>query len=153
MTSADSMKVDSTALYYTLKGRKVYGGGGIIPDIFTPMDTTRATKFFIDCNKKAVMMRFASNMFDKYSSALSKIDNFKRLDKWMVEVGVEQQFLDYAAAVENLRPSAQEWEETKWYMMPQVKALIGRYSKLQDEAFYRFYHPIDNELQTAITAQ
>ena len=153
MTSADSMKVDSTSLYFTAKGRRVYGGGGIIPDVFVAIDTTKATRFFIDCNKKAVMMRFASSIFDTYRASLSKIDDFSRLDRWMDEVNVERQFLDYAAKVENLKPAAGEWEETKWYMMPQVKALIGRYSKLQDEAFYRFYHPIDNELQTAITGQ
>ena len=153
MTSADSMKVDSTALYYTVKGRRVYGGGGIIPDTFVPIDTTKASKFFINCNKKAVMMRFASNFFDGNKTALSRIDDFERLDRWMNEVGVEQQFLNYAAKVENLKPAAGEWEKTKWYMMPQVKALVGRYSKLQDEAFYRFYLPIDNEFQTALTEQ
>ena len=153
MTSADSMKVDSTALYYTVKGRRVYGGGGIIPDTFVPIDTTKASKFFINCNKKAVMMRFASNFFDSNKSSLSKIDDFARLEKWMNDVDVEQQFLNYAAKVENLKPAAGEWEKTKWYMMPQVKALVGRYSKLQDEAFYRFYLPIDNEFQTALTEQ
>ena len=153
MTSADSMKVDSTALYYTVKGRKVYGGGGITPDVFVSIDTTRASKFFIDCNKKAVMMRFASFAFDKYKKSLANIDDFKRLDKWMSEVGIEQQFLNYAASTENLRPSAGEWQETKTYMLPQVKALVGRYSKLQDEAFYRFFLPIDNEFQTALTAE
>lgn len=153
MTSADSMKVDSTALYYTVKGRRVYGGGGIIPDTFVPIDTTKASKFFINCNKKAVMMRFASNFFDSNKSSLSKIDDFARLEKWMNDVDVEQQFLNYAAKVENLKPAAGEWEETRWYMLPQVKALVGRYSKLQDEAFYRFYLPIDNEFQTALTEQ
>lgn len=153
MTSADSMKVDSTALYYTVKGRRVYGGGGIIPDTFVPIDTTKASKFFINCNKKAVMMRFASNFFDSNKSSLSKIDDFVRLEKWMNDVDVEQQFLNYAAKVENLKPAAGEWEETRWYMLPQVKALVGRYSKLQDEAFYRFYLPIDNEFQTALTEQ
>ena len=153
MTSADSMKVDSTALYYTVKGRRVYGGGGIIPDTFVPIDTTKASKFFINCNKKAVMMRFASNFFDRNKSSLSKIDDFARLEKWMNDVDVEQQFLNYAAKVENLKPAAGEWEETRWYMLPQVKALVGRYSKLQDEAFYRFYLPIDNEFQTALTEQ
>ena len=153
MTSADSMKVDSTALYYTVKGRRVYGGGGIIPDTFVPIDTTKASKFFINCNKKAVMMRFASNFFDRNKSSLSRIDDFARLEKWMTDVDVEQQFLNYAAKVENLKPAAGEWEKTRWYMLPQVKALVGRYSKLHDEAFYRFYLPIDNEFQTALTEQ
>lgn len=151
MTSADSMKVDSTSLYYTVKGRRVYGGGGIIPDTFVPIDTTKASKFFINCNKKAVMMRFASNFFDRNKSGLSKIDDFERLERWLSDVDVEQQFLNYAAKVENLKPAAGEWEKTRWYMLPQVKALVGRYSKLQDEAFYRFYLPIDNEFQRALT--
>ena len=153
MTSADSMKVDSTSLYYTVKGRRVYGGGGIIPDAFVPIDTTKASKFFINCNKKAVMMRFASNFFDRNKSGLSKIDDFERLERWLSDVDVEQQFLNYAAKVENLKPAAGEWEKTRWYMLPQVKALVGRYSKLQDEAFYRFYLPIDNEFQRALTEQ
>lgn len=81
MTSADSMKVDTTAVFYTVKGRRVYGGGGIIPDVFVPMDTTRATSFFIKANKKATQMRFAQSMFDRYRPALSKIDDFEKLDK------------------------------------------------------------------------
>ena len=99
------------------------------------------------------MMRFASNFFDRNKLTLSAIDNFSRLEKWMSEIGLEQQFLNYAAKIENLRPETGEWEKTRWYMMPQVKALVGRYSKLQDEAFYRFYLPIDNEFQTALTSQ
>lgn len=96
-------------------------------------------------------MRFASWMFDKYSTSLAKIDDFGRLERWMDDIDIESQFLAYAARVENLKPEAGEWGETRWYMLPQVKALVGRYCKLQDEAFYRFYHPIDNELQKAVT--
>jgi carboxyl-terminal processing protease len=81
------------------------------------------------------------------------MDDFERLENWMSEIGIEKQFLNYAVATEKLTPAAGEWDETRWYMLPQVKALVGRYSKLQDEAFYRFYLPIDNEFQTALTAQ
>ena len=150
MTSADSMKVDTTQVYFTVKGRRVYGGGGIIPDLFVPMDTTKATKFYINCNKKAVQMRFASAMFDKYRSALADISDFSELDRWMDSVSLEKQFLDYAYAKEGLRAGEKEWKESRAYMMPQVKALVGRYSKLDDEAFYRFYLPVDDALQQAL---
>lgn len=150
MTSADSIKIDTTALFYTVKGRRVYGGGGIIPDIFVPIDTTRASNFFINCNKKAVQMRFASHMFDKYRSELSSFDNFASLEKWIDSIDMEGQFLSYAARVEKLSPKTGEWEATKSYMMPQLKALVGRYSKLDDEAFYRFYLPIDETIQIAL---
>ena len=79
MVSADSMKVDTTAVFYTVKGRRVYGGGGIMPDIFVPMDTTKVTKFYMECNRKATAMRFASSIFDKYRGTLSQIDDFDRL--------------------------------------------------------------------------
>ena len=150
MTSADSIKVDTTALYYTVKGRRVYGGGGIIPDIFVPLDTTKATNFYIQCNRKTTYVRFASAMFDKYRTDLSQIDDFQRLESYMDSLDLESQFLDYAAEVDGLRPRKGEWAETKVYLMPQINALVGRYSKLDQEAFYRFYLPIDDILLKAM---
>lgn len=152
MTSADSMKVDTTAVFYTVRGRKVYGGGGIIPDIFVPMDTTRATNFYIQCNKKATQMRFAQEMFDRFSSSLAGIDDFDSLESYLDGIDIASRFLDYAYRVDGLKPQAGEWEETAPYMMPQLKALVGRFSKLGDEAFYRFYIPIDDTIQAALNS-
>jgi carboxyl-terminal processing protease len=151
MTSADSMKIDTTAVYYTVKGRPVYGGGGIVPDVFVPIDTTRATKFFIRCNKKATTMRFASAMFDKYKSRLSQISDFDELESYLKSLDLGTQFLDYAAKVDGIKAAKGEWDESRPYMMPQINALVGRYSKLDDEAFYRFYVPIDETIQTALS--
>jgi carboxyl-terminal processing protease len=144
------MKVDTTAVFYTVRGRRVYGGGGIIPDVFVPLDTTKATTFFINCNKKATQMRFAQSMFDRYGKTLAGIDDFDRLDRYMDEIDVAAQFLDYASRVDGLKPKEGEWEETAPYLMPQLKALVGRFSKLSDEAFYRFYVPIDDTIQAAL---
>lgn len=151
MTSADSIKVDTTAVYYTVKGRRVYGGGGIIPDIFVPLDTTKATRFYIDCNRKATTVRFASAMFDKYRGELSGIDDFDRLESYIRSLDLEKQFLEYAARVDGFKPGKGEWEESRSYMMPQINALVGRYSKLDQEAFYRFYLPIDDILLSAMS--
>ena len=150
MTSADSMKVDTAAVYYTVKGRRVYGGGGIIPDVFVPIDTTRATKFYIDCNRKATMMRFAQDMFDRYRSSLSDIEDFEKLEAYLDGIDLESQFLRYASDVDGLVPAKGEWNESRPYMLPQMKALVGRFSKLDNEAFYRFYLPIDDTIQTAL---
>ena len=150
MVSADSVKVDTTAIFHTLAGRTVYGGGGIVPDIFVPIDTTKATRFYLDCNKKATAMRFASSMFDRYRKSLSSIGDFNSLERWMEEVSVEKQFLEFAAREDGLKPLAGEWEKSRQYMLPSVKALVGRYSRLDDEAFYRFYLPIDETISTAM---
>ena len=150
MTSADSMKVDTTAVFYTQKGRKVYGGGGIVPDIFVPMDTTRATKFYINCNRKGTAMRFASAMFDKYGDSLAKISDFTVLKQYLEGLGLEKQFRDFAAKADKLEATEKEWNQTKDYMIPQIYGLVGRYSKVGEEAFYRFYLPIDETIQTAL---
>lgn len=150
MTSADSMKVDTTVVYYTVKGRRMYGGGGIIPDVFVPIDTTKATSFFISCNKKTTQMRFAQAMSDKYRGSLSGISDFDTLDRFLDDIALDEQFLEYASRVDGIRPAPGEWEETEPYMMPQLKALVGRFSKLDNEAFYRFYLPIDDIIQAAL---
>ena len=150
MVSADSMKVDTTAIYYTVRGRRVYGGGGIIPDVFVPIDTTKATKFYLNCNKKATSVRFAASMFDRYKGALSGITDFVSLEKYLGDINLEQQFLDYAARVDGFRPAAGEWEKSKSYMMPQINGLVGRFSKVGEEAFHRFYLPIDDSIQKAL---
>lgn len=153
MVSADSMKVDTTAIYYTVKGRRVYGGGGIIPDVFVPIDTTKVTKFYLACNKKATSVRFASKMFDKYKSELAKISDFKTLTTYLDQIGLEQQFLDYAAKEDGIKAKPGEWEKTKSYMMPQINGLVGRYSKVGEEAFYRYYLPIDDTIQRALITE
>ena len=148
LTSADSIKVNTDEVYYTKSGRRVYGGGGIVPDVFVPMDTTRASNFYIQCNKKAVAMRFASAVFDRYRSELSRIEDFASLQSWLDSHKMDQQFLKYAAK-QGLKPEPGEWEETSSYMMPQVNALVGRYSKLGEEAFYRLWIVVDKTVEEA----
>lgn len=149
MTDADSMKVDRSVEYHTSAGRTVYGGGGIVPDIFVPIDTTRATDFYVNCNRKALPMRFASYMFDNYGKELSKIDDYAKLSEYLASLNLEKKFLSYAGT-QGVKPKEGEWSMTQPYLMPQIEALVGRYSKLGDEAFYRFYMEIDDTIKTAV---
>lgn len=124
--------------------------GGIIPDIFVAMDTTKAGKFYQACNKKATAMRFASDYFDKNRKTLSAIDNYEKLLSYLDASGLERKFLDYAKSKDSLVPTAEEWATDKLYIMSQVRALVGRYSKLGDNAFYHLYLGIDDTVKAAI---
>ena len=150
MLVADSIKVDTSDIHKTVGGRTVYGGGGIVPDVFVPLDTTRASDFFIACNKKTTQMRFASAMFDKYKNTLSSIGDFNVLEKELDKMNIPSACRQYAAAKDGITASQKEWEETQSYLIPQLRALIGRYSKLGDNAFYKLYMSVDNTLQKAI---
>ena len=136
--------------FLTVGGRTVYGGGGIIPDVFVPMDTTRATDFYIACNRKATPMRFASAFFDKHKAKLSAIDDYNSLQSFFEDSDVESGFLRYAASVDGIKPKAGEWSISRVYMLPQVKALVGRYSRLGENAFYHQYLELDETIIEAL---
>lgn len=150
MYDADSIKVDSTAAYKTVAGRTVYGGGGIIPDIFVPVDTTRVTKFFIACNKKATQMRFASAMFDRYKGRLTEIGDYDELNRFLDRMNLPAAFREYASSKDGITCTQKEWEETSDYLLPQLRALVGRYSRLGENAFYKMYLNVDVTLKKAI---
>lgn len=137
MTNADSMKVSN---------------GGIIPDIFVPMDTTKVGKFYVNCNKKATTMRFASAWFDGHKSELQAIDDYDVLKKYLYNSHVEKHFLAFAKERDGLEPAPGEWNVERPYLMTQVRALIGRYSKLGDNAFYHIYLYNDEVYNAAMKA-
>jgi carboxyl-terminal processing protease len=89
-------------------------------------------------------------MFDKYRGSLAQIDNFGKLDSYLDQIDLAGQFISYAERVDGIKLKPGEWEDSKIYMMPQLKALVGRFSKLDDEAFYRFYIPIDDTIKAAM---
>lgn len=150
MYDADSIKVDSTAAYKTVAGRTVYGGGGIIPDIFVPVDTTRVTKFFIACNKRATQMRFASAMFDRYKGSLTEIGDYDELNRFLDRMNLPAAFREYASSKDGISCTQKEWDETSDYLLPQLRALVGRYSRLGENAFYKMYLNVDVTLKKAI---
>ena len=94
-------------------------------------------------------MRFASSIFDTYRDRLSGIDDFQELEKFLSGLHLDRKFLDFAAK-DGIVPAPGEWEKTAPYIMPQLNGLVGRYSRLDDEAFYRFYLEIDETVKTAV---
>ena len=149
----DSIKIDSTEAYRTVSGRIVYGGGGIIPDIFVPVDTTKATNFYIKCNKKATQMRYASMIFDKHKNKLSEISDYEALDVFLDGLDIPSGFLAFALSKDGIRAADGEWAKSEPYLMPQLRALVARYSKLGDNAFYKLYQPVDDVVKAALSAE
>ena len=135
MVTADSMKVEN---------------GGILPDVFVPADTTRAGAFYIACSRKATAMRFASAFFDAHSAELSAIDDYGRLLGYLDRAVTEQRFLDFARSKDGIAPKGGEWGIERQYLMTQVRALVGRYSKLGDNAYYHLFLQTDNTFTEAL---
>ena len=132
MVSADSMRVED---------------GGILPDVFVPIDTTRAGDFYIGCN--ATTMRFASEYFDGHREELLEIDSYDALLDYLDGAGLDRKFLDFARREDRLVPTAAEWVRDKDYIMTQVYALVGRYSPLGDNAYYHLFLKTDDTFKAA----
>lgn len=150
--SGEGLTVDSTQAYKTRLGRTVYGGGAIIPDIIVPVDTTRATQFYIACNRKSTQMRYAAWVFDKHPKALAAIDSYPAMDQFLESLDLPSAFPAFARNRDGIELKEGEWAETAPYLLPQLRALIARYSKLGENAFYKYYLEIDDVLKKAIDA-
>ncbi len=79
MQTADSTKFDTSLMYKTGTGRTVYGGGGIMPDIFMPSDTTGVTGYFVKAFQNGIMQRFAYEYCDLNRPMLVKSKNVDEL--------------------------------------------------------------------------
>jgi carboxyl-terminal processing protease len=70
-----SMALDTSKVYSTLNGRKVYGGGGIMPDIFVPLDTTDITSYYVQLENKGIFNQYAFEYSDTNRSKLKAFTN------------------------------------------------------------------------------
>ena len=147
--SADSVRLDTTDVHHTRAGRIVYGGGGIMPDVFVPVDTTRVSQYYIDCNRKAAQMRFASAVFDRNSVKIREIDSFADMDRFLKGLNLKVEFPAFTGK-EGIRCTEADWDATAPYLVPQLYALISRYSKLGENAFYKYYLPVDDTVTRAL---
>lgn len=149
MTSADSIKKNDSLKYVTPAGKTVYGGGGIIPDLFVPVDTAGVNKFFVNASNMGLPFRYSSLLADRYRRELNQVKDLKSLYSLMDKIDFEKGFLKFASE-NKLVPAGKEWEESKEVIITQLKALFGRYSVLDDKAFYPIISRIDNIVTRAI---
>ena len=149
MMSADSIKFNDSLKYTTPAGRVVYGGGGITPDLFVPIDTVGVTPFFIKVTNLGLTFKFSAQMADLYRQQLNKINSLEELSEFFAGEDFEGKFLSYALKNGVKAPPA-EWRESKDILMNYVRAFIGRYTPLDDNGFYPVLLEIDNVVKSII---
>lgn len=94
--SRDSIKLNGPK-YKTTLGRIVYGGGGIMPDIFVPKDTTGITPYFQAAYNMGLMIRFTYDYTDDHRPTLSKIDKPQLMVDYLKEQNIINQFATFAS--------------------------------------------------------
>lgn len=149
--SADSIKVDKSKIFRTANGRIVYGGGGIVPDIFVPNDTTGVTTYYRAVANLGLLQQYVYTYVDINRDQLKNVKTVKQLMGMMPsDDALTYDFVCYAR--DNGVPM-------RWYyinlsrslMARQLRALVIR-DVLGTEEFYRYYNRTDKTVNTALKA-
>lgn len=147
--SADSIKVDSAQIFTTAHGRVVYGGGGIIPDVFVPNDTSNVTNYYISVANAGLLNKFAYEYCDLNREDLTACDNVDQLLSKLPPADVLlQAFVQYAA---------DNGVHKRWYyinissqlIIDQLRALIAS-DILGMSAYYEIVNRTDLTMQRAL---
>jgi carboxyl-terminal processing protease len=92
----DSIKLDPTQEFTTRLGRPVYGGGGIMPDIFVPQDTVGVSSYLIELRKKNLIIQFCFGYADANRAALSGMEDEKQMAGYLKKNNIVEQLIRYA---------------------------------------------------------
>ncbi len=148
--SADSIRFADSLRFTTPKGKTVYGGGGIMPDVFMPLDTTNVTKYYMEVNGRNILYRYTIDYSDRHRDELSAARTIADLQRMFDrDRGMFDRFVDYAAS-QGVKPVWRDIERSRAIMEAQLKAFVARNSELDNSAFCYFIHPIDNAMKRAV---
>ena len=146
--NSDSIKFPDSLKFTTPKGKIVYGGGGIMPDIFIPIDTLGWTNYLSDVMNKGIIYRFAFDYVDKNRTRLSKFDSYEELEIHLNKLHLLNQFIVYARA-NGITDNYAEVKISEQILNVQIKANIAR-NIFDDEGYYPIIQQIDKAVLKAI---
>ncbi len=149
--SADSIHLDKDKTFFTMNGRTVYGGGGIMPDIFVPEDTTDYTSYYVAVANKGLIQKFAYSVADKYRSMLNGVKSVDRLLKVLPRDNtLLENFVNFA--VSNGVPARWYYiNRSRTLLLNQIKAMIAR-DVLGYPAFIQMLNETDPTVIRAVDA-
>lgn len=148
--SADSIHFADSLKFTTPKGKVVYGGGGIMPDVFIPMDTTDMTRYYVEVSGRNILYRYTLDYADRHREALNNIRTMAELTEFLdSDRSLFDNFVRYASQ-QGVRPVQSDIARSRKLMEAQLRAYIGRNTVLEDDAFYYNIMPVDNVLLRTI---
>ena len=149
--SRDSMKIDRSQIFTTAFGRTVYGGGGIVPDIFVARDTTGISSYYIDVVNAGLLQRYAFNYCNEHRASLSKLEDYQEFLAAAPSNDVLiKDFVDFASQ-SGIAPRWYYINQAQELLVTNLKALIAR-DTFGNQAFYPIVNRHDNTVLTALKA-
>lgn len=149
MFTADSIHFDESQKFTTVGGRTVYGGGGIMPDIFMPLDTLGTNSYYRSVWDSNVLYRYTMEFTDRNRAKMDKIVTLDELDELLSSSNLLSDFVAYAER-NGVKANESEIAAAEDVILAQLRAYIGRNALHDESGFYYNIYPIDNTLQRAV---
>ncbi|MDL2221884.1 S41 family peptidase [Parabacteroides sp. OttesenSCG-928-N08] len=146
--SADSIKMADSLRYETTGGRTVYGGGGIMPDIFIPRDTAGFTSYYTNVINSGVLYQFVLDYSDRNRELLSSFNSWEEQYAFLQQQPLLQEFTDYAAT-KGIRKRLSLIRISSHLITHQLQAYVVR-NFFDDAGFYPIFHQEDITVKRAI---
>lgn len=141
-------KFPDSLKFYTPKGKVVYGGGGIAPDFFVPIDTASFTMFYKKITSKGLIYKFALKYADDNRSVLTKLKDANKINEHLNKNNVLNKFIIYAKN-KKLVSSEKDFALSKKVINTRLKAFIAR-NIIDNEGYFPIIKDVDNDLKKAI---
>jgi carboxyl-terminal processing protease len=149
--SRDSISLPDSLKYKTLRlGRTIYGGGGIMPDVFIPYDTTGINRYVLRAINSGRFSEYCYDYIDKHRGEMDAKDLPAFEKKWArMEKGAFDGMVDFFAQ-KGIEPEGDELEESTPLLKTRLKAMMAR-SVLGSTAYWQVFNKErDPEFQEAL---
>ena len=148
LANADSTKFPDSLKYVTEKGKIVYGGGGIMPDVFVPYDTTAYTEYYYQLTSKGLIYRFALSYADNNREKLQKLNDSEEINNFLETENVLAEFVSFAKQ-EGIISTKNDYTLSRKVIKTRLHAFIAR-NIIDNEGYFPIIRKIDTDLKKAI---
>ena len=147
----DSIKQDKKEVFKTLiKGRTVYGGGGITPDIYMPLDTSMLNPFVGEVYGLSLLQEFAYNYYAANKNTFAKYTTAAQFStQYTIDAALYAQFVKYCMEHGVSKSTAPFTEKSRVYLSNKLKAFLAKQS-FKSDGFYSIAAQEDKMIQRAI---
>lgn len=150
LVSAENISFPDSLKYYTPNKRVVYGGGGIMPDIFVPLDTTTATEYYRDLVRSGAFNEFLLNYLDKNRKELTKsypyFSDYKK--SFVLTEDFMQDFIDFGEKKKVLMVE-EDYLSSERIIKLQLKALLAR-NLYNSSAYFEIINELNDSYLEAL---
>lgn len=146
----DSIRFDEKLKFETLGGRPVYGGGGVMPDIFVPADTTGWSKYLSELNRQQLLYEYTFDFMDKHRNEMKGLKDYKEVQEFLQKFDLVKGVTDYAEK-RGLKKDPKGIRESRHIIRIRTEAYIGRHV-LDDIGFYPIFFQSDKTIKEAVNA-